>query len=181
MRQSNKKNTTKQNQQRKQWFQFLCLSCIFLLIAGCGSGGVSSSDPEKIGVLQSPAIINTDDLPADGTVTTFLTIDDEAPQEITLTDNSYQFSLAEFATGEHTFFIEFKFASSKYPSTTLATGTVKINVVAGNNAITFVEADYTFPDSNNDTQTNLDALKANLDPNACILGSSKLGNCSLTL
>ena len=151
---------------------------LFILMVGCGSGGVSSSNQGKTGVLQIPTDLISEDLP-DGTLKTYLTIDNEARQEVTLSSGSSQLSLTVFSQGEHDFLIELEFSSDTQATILIAQATIKVNIVEGNNAITFVKADFTYPDSNNDETSNWDALIANLNPQACVLGASKLGQCSL--
>jgi len=158
---------------------FVSIPLMVLALVGCGSGGVDSSDAEKKGLLTTPAIVDTSALPEAGELKTYLTIDDEAREEIVLSNNSTSLQLEKYAQGNHTFLIEFEFHETNKPIIQLAKATIEVNVGQGDNPITFTEFD--FPDSNSDGKTNLDALVENLDPNACVLGSSTLSNCSLTL
>ena len=86
-------------------------------------------------------------------------------------------------SSSHTITVEFEFVSATFGGPFILATATKSNVQvnAGSNELDFVEGDYTYPDDDGDTISNLDELNVDKDPTSdkCILDHSLIDNCTL--
>lgn len=132
-----------------------------------------------------PSVILATNLP-NGSVRGFITVDGVLPRlEMDLSSDPATITIPNLVPGLHTFKIEFEFDSdpTAFNATfMLADATKQFDIVAGENNISFLDADYNLVfDNDADGITNIAELEAGTNPGnaACILDYSLLDSCVL--
>lgn len=180
----------------KQMVRFIIILLILpFLFYGCSAEDNNEGDVSKTGgEISIPSAIRGAALPAGATLIAKVYIDyvDDSStpvdtQNLTLpvTDN-VEFTLSGISLGDHRFTVIFEYTDDPEFSGTfeLARGVSDVvTIVAGSNpGITLDDAAYdTSADDDNDTVPNITELDMRSNPgdDVCVIGVSKIGNCTL--
>ena len=165
---------------------------LFMLLAvtGCSSenGSVTTQSPQQgTGGIELPVGINVANLPANGSLHAFMSVDNGTRQELNIDLNSQTVSgsVGGITPGNHTFLLQIIFIYDTGTEVTLAHASSTMEVTAGSNNLAFSATDYvTSYDSDGDGVSNLTEINTGTNPTdpvdtECVLGTSRLGSCVL--
>ncbi len=152
-----------------------------LMTAACGSGDsrVETGSSEGNSGVSLPWALRTANLPDNGTLSAYITVDGGARQQMIINVDVASTSLSGISLGNRTFVIEFEYVLNSHPDTPfiIARATTDLNVVAGINSLNVAETEYdTTMDDDGDDLSNLLEIQNGSNPFAGFVISAMSAN-----